>query len=65
MHILLRWICKVSLEKKLLTNMTINKCKICGVPLEGFGYRLIARPLFGVFPSKKNKKICNKCEGKK
>ena len=31
----------------------INKCKICGVPLEGFGYRLIARPLFGIKPGKK------------
>jgi len=42
-----------------------KKCKICGVPLEGFGYRWIAHPIFGVMPSKKKKDICNKCEGKK
>jgi len=40
------------------------KCKICGVPLEGWGYKLIAKPLFGVRPSK-NKNICNKCINKK
>jgi len=39
----------------------VKKCKICGVPLEGFGYKLIAKPLFGVMPGKK-KDICNKCE---
>jgi len=42
----------------------MNKCKKCGVPLEGFGYRWIAHPLFGVKPSKK-KGLCNKCERKK
>ena len=40
-----------------------KKCIKCNVPLEGFGYRLIARPLFGVRPGKK-KNICNKCENK-
>ena len=43
--------------------MIKNKCKQCGVPLEGFGYKWIARPLFGVRPGKK-KDICNKCENK-
>ena len=42
-----------------------NKCKICRVPLEGFGYK-IAHFLFHVEPSKKKGKqgICNKCENK-
>ena len=38
-----------------------NKCEKCGVPLEGFGYKLIARPLFGIMPGKK-KNICNKTD---
>jgi hypothetical protein len=41
----------------------MNKCKTCGVPLEGLGYKLIAKPLFDVTPGK-NKNICNKCENK-
>lgn len=40
-----------------------NKCEKCRVPLEGFGYRFIAKPLFGIRPGKK-KGICNKCENK-
>ena len=43
--------------------MAKNKCETCNVPLEGFGYKVIARPLFGVRPGKK-KGICNKCENK-
>jgi len=42
----------------------VNRCKICKVPLEGLGYKLIAKPLFGVMPGKKKKNICNKCENK-
>jgi hypothetical protein len=42
----------------------VKKCEKCKVPLEGIGYRFIARPLFGVRPGKK-KNICNKCEDKK
>ena len=42
----------------------IIKCKKCGVPLEGFGFR-IAKFLFGVKPSTKKKGLCNKCENKK
>ncbi|MEK6886115.1 MAG: hypothetical protein AABX17_04065 [Nanoarchaeota archaeon] len=41
-----------------------KKCRQCGVPLEGFGYKFIASPLFGIKPGKK-KDICNKCEAKK
>ncbi len=41
------------------------KCKKCSVPLEGFGYKWIAKPLFGILPSKKKKGLCNKCEDKK
>jgi hypothetical protein len=41
-----------------------KKCKKCGVPLEGFGFK-IASKLFGVQPSKKKKGLCNKCENKK
>ena len=41
-----------------------NKCEKCGVPLEGFGYRFIAKPFFGIKPGKK-KNICNKCEDKR
>ncbi len=42
----------------------VQKCKKCGVPLEGLGYKLVARPLFGIKPGKK-KGICNKCEAKR
>jgi len=42
-----------------------QKCKKCGVPLEGFLYKLIARPIFGVKQSIKKKGLCNKCENKK
>jgi len=42
----------------------MKKCKICKVPLEGFGYK-IAHFLFTVEESKKKKDICNKCENKK
>ena len=42
----------------------VKKCKSCGVPLEGIGYRMIAGLLFGVKPSIKNKGLCNKCENK-
>ena len=48
----------------LSLDMAINKCKKCGVPLEGWGYKIIARPLFGIRQGKK-KNICNKCENKK
>ncbi|VVB78416.1 Uncharacterised protein [uncultured archaeon] len=41
----------------------VNRCKKCNVPLEGLGYKIIARPLFGVRPGK-NKNVCNKCENK-
>jgi len=41
-----------------------KKCKQCGVPLEGWSFRFIARPLFGVWAGNK-KDICNKCENKK
>ena len=40
----------------------VKKCKKCKVPLEGFSYKLIARPLFGVKPGKNG--CCNKCENK-
>ena len=43
----------------------VKKCKKCGVPLEGFLYNLIAKPLFGVIPSQKKPELCNKCENKK
>jgi hypothetical protein len=42
-----------------------QKCAKCGVPLEGFWYRIIAKSLFGVKPSTKKKGLCNKCENKK
>ncbi|MEI6850053.1 MAG: hypothetical protein WCK29_03365 [archaeon] len=41
----------------------IKRCKICKVPLEGLGYKLIAKPFFGVCPGNK-KNVCNKCESK-
>ncbi|MEK6943484.1 MAG: hypothetical protein AABX00_05465 [Nanoarchaeota archaeon] len=41
-----------------------KKCMKCNVPLEGFLYGLIAKPIFGVKPSKKNRDLCNKCENK-
>ena len=43
----------------------VKRCYKCGVPLEGFLYKIIAKPLFGVMPSKKKKGLCNKCENKK
>jgi hypothetical protein len=43
-------------------NKKNTKCKKCGVPLEGFMYKLIAKPLFGIKPSKKNGGYCNKCK---
>jgi len=42
----------------------VKKCEKCKVPLEGIGYKLIAKPIFGVRPSKKKKGLCNKCENK-
>jgi hypothetical protein len=42
-----------------------NKCRKCGVPLEGFGYKWIASKLFGVRPSEKDEGLCNKCDGQK
>ncbi len=42
----------------------VNKCQKCGVPLEGWRYKFIASPLFGIKPGKKEN-ICNKCEAKK
>ena len=45
--------------------MKHKKCSKCGVPLEGFGYKWIAKPLFGIKPGIKNKNLCNKCEEKK
>jgi hypothetical protein len=32
-----------------------KKCIKCGVPLEGLMYKIIAKPIFGVKPSKKKK----------
>lgn len=43
----------------------MKKCSKCKVPLEGFLYKIITKPLFGVLPSKKKKGLCNKCESKK
>jgi len=42
-----------------------KKCIKCGVPLEGLMYKIIAKPIFGVKPSKKKKGLCNKCEDKR
>jgi len=39
-----------------------KRCKVCGVPLEGIMYRLIASTIFGVRPSAKNGELCNKCD---
>jgi len=39
----------------------MKKCKKCGVPLEGFLYKVIASKIFGVKPSEKDAGICNKC----
>ncbi len=41
-----------------------KRCKSCGVPLGGFGYKFIAKPIFGIKPSKKKPGFCNKCEEK-
>jgi hypothetical protein len=43
----------------------MKRCVKCKVPLEGFLYKAIAKPLFKIKPSKKKKGHCNKCEGKK
>jgi len=40
-----------------------KKCKKCGVPLEGFGYKISSK-LFGIKPSEKKPGLCNKCENK-
>ena len=40
-----------------------NKCKKCGVPMEGFMYKWVASKLFGVRPSEKEPGLCNKCDG--
>lgn len=40
-----------------------KKCKKCGVPLEGFGFKA-AKFFFGVKQSEKAPDLCNKCEGK-
>ena len=41
----------------------IKKCEKCHVPLEGWRYKYIAKPLMGILPGKK-KGLCNKCENK-
>lgn len=38
-----------------------KKCKKCGVPLEGFGFK-VAKFFLGVKPSEKTPELCNKCE---
>jgi len=56
---------KVTKQKLKYPRKTIKikrRCRKCKVPLSGFGYRFISRPLFGVKPSKKKKGLCNKCE---
>ena len=45
--------------------MAIKKCKKCKVPLEGFLYKIIAKPLFGIRPSTKKADMCNKCDKKR
>ena len=40
----------------------MKKCANCKVPLEGLGYKLIAKPFFKIFPSKKKEGLCNKCD---
>lgn len=40
-----------------------KKCKKCGVPLEGLGYK-ISHFLFKIKPSEKDPEVCNKCENK-
>jgi len=39
----------------------MNKCKICGAPLEGFLYNTIGK-LMGIKPSANDPQVCNKCE---
>lgn len=39
-----------------------RRCVKCKVPLSGFSYRVISKPLFGIKPSKKKRRHCNKCE---
>jgi hypothetical protein len=40
----------------------VKKCVKCGVPLEGLLYRIIAKPIFRIKESDKEKNVCNKCE---
>lgn len=42
----------------------VKKCLKCGVPLEGFLYKIIAKPIFRIKPSEKKEGYCNKCEDK-
>jgi len=42
----------------------MKKCKICGVPLEGFLYNKIASKIFGIRPCDLDPDICNKCADK-
>ena len=41
-----------------------KRCKRCGVPLEGFMYKVIASKIFGIKPSEKEPDVCNKCVDK-
>lgn len=41
-----------------------KKCKKCGVPLSGWIYKFITKPIAKVEPSKREKGVCNKCEVK-
>jgi len=43
----------------------MKRCARCKVPLEGFMYKIIAKGLFKVEPSKRKKGLCNKCENKR
>ena len=41
----------------------MRRCKICKVPLEGFGLK-ISHALFRVSQSEEDPNLCNKCEAK-
>jgi len=40
-----------------------KRCGRCGVPLEGIVYKFVVSTIFGIRPSEKDPKVCNKCEG--
>lgn len=48
--------------EKIKKTYTTTKCKHCGIPLDGWRYRMIVKPLCRITPAEKD--VCCKCAEK-